>query len=193
MSFLSRESSSLVVSSCLRSVISLSLTVSFLSRESSSFASRSLLRSSGFAGSVSFFSSSLLGLIATSTVRPSDVTTSPLELMRTSIFDPSVSRTVPKSPVSSIRISATSLSAMSTATVFSSLRSELAATGGLSSRVVVVCVLSTVSTRKSSTSILSTTMLLTSIVRDVTSSATNSSGDFSMAPRRSSTGIDVGT
>ena len=143
--------------------------------------------------SVSFFSSSLLGLIATSTVRPSEVTTSPLELMRTSIFDPSVSRTVPKSPVSSIRISATSLSAMSTATVFSSLRSELAATGDLSSRVVVVCVLSTVSTRKSSTSILSTTMLLTSIVRDVTSSATNSSGDFSMAPRRSSTGIDVGT
>ena len=59
--------------------------------------------------------------------------------------------------------------------------------------IVVVCVLSTVSTRKSLTSILSAMMLFTSTVRDVTSSATNSSDDFSMASRRSSTGIDLGT
>ena len=51
--------------------------------------------------SVSFRDSSALGLIVTSTVRPSDATTSPVELIRTSIFDPSASSSVAELPVSS--------------------------------------------------------------------------------------------
>ena len=103
-----------VVCSVLRSVMSLSLAASFFSRSSSSlgFVVCSVLRLSGSAMSVCFLDSSLLGLIVTSTVRPSDVTTSPIELMRTSTFDPSASRRVPESPVSFIRISVTSLLVM---------------------------------------------------------------------------------
>lgn len=48
----------------------------------------------------SFFCSSLLGLIAISTVRPSEVTTSPLELIRTWISDPLARISVPESPAS---------------------------------------------------------------------------------------------
>ena len=121
-----------VVSSFFRSSW-LVVSASFLSRDSSLFESvvSSFFRSSWLVVSASFFCSSLLGLIATSTVRPSEVTTSPLELIRIWISDPLARISVPESPASFTRISITSLSVISAGTVLSSLSFESVETANL--------------------------------------------------------------
>ena len=97
-----------VVSSFFRSVVFLSLVVS-----------------------ASFFCSSLLGLTVISTVRPSEVTTSPLELIRTWISDPLARISVPESPASFTRIPVTSFSVMSAGSVLSSSSFESVETADL--------------------------------------------------------------